>query len=177
MASTVSSEIVLPLPGFDVVYPPNESGEWYKTFMASEAGGGLDPYDMRRKQKDFSLSGGYRKVLARIGQDSEVSVHEYLDEEGDKQFVETDMEKIKKAQARRGASMQEAAAEEQVRRRRRRKQPEWAIGHQLQPNSPQYSSSNLPRVNMRQWHFENCPREVLEHTSQNLWVEDSGTLD
>ncbi|EXJ54866.1 uncharacterized protein A1O5_12932 [Cladophialophora psammophila CBS 110553] len=89
-------DIVLPLPGFDVVYPANASGEWYKTFMASEAGGQLDPYNMRRKQKDFSLSGGYRKVLARIGETFEVSVHEYGDRDGDKQFVETDMERIQR---------------------------------------------------------------------------------
>ncbi|KIW88501.1 uncharacterized protein Z519_11070 [Cladophialophora bantiana CBS 173.52] len=89
-------DIVLPLPGFDVVYPANASGEWYKTFMASEAGGRLDPYNMRRKQKDFSLSGGYRKVLARIGETFEVSVHEYGDRDSDKQFVETDMERIQR---------------------------------------------------------------------------------
>ncbi|OAP64242.1 hypothetical protein AYL99_00214 [Fonsecaea erecta] len=92
-------DIVLPLPGFDVVYPANASGEWYKTFMASDAGGGLDPYRMRRKQKDFSLSGGYRKVVARIGETFEVSVHEYGDGEGDRQFVETDMERILREKA------------------------------------------------------------------------------
>lgn len=86
-------DIVLPLPGFDVVYPANASGEWYKTFMASEAGGGLDPYDMRRKQRDFSLSGGYRKVLARIGADYDLQVHEYTND--NTQFVETDMDRIK----------------------------------------------------------------------------------
>jgi len=89
-------DIVLPLPGFDVLYPANESGAWYKSFMSSEAGGGLDPYDMRRKNRDFSLSGSYRKILARIGEDWEVNVHEYSEAEGEKQFVETDLEKIKK---------------------------------------------------------------------------------
>ncbi|KAK4943497.1 multisubstrate pseudouridine synthase 7 [Elasticomyces elasticus] len=88
-------DVVLPLPGYDVLYPANASGEWYKTFMATEAGGGLDPYDMRRKQKDFSLSGGYRKVLAKIGEDFDVQVHEYSDD--DRQFVETDMDRIKKS--------------------------------------------------------------------------------
>ncbi|KAH0837380.1 hypothetical protein AYO21_10335 [Fonsecaea monophora] len=92
-------DIVLPLPGFDVVYPANASGEWYKTFMASEAGGGLDPYSMRRKQKDFSLSGGYRKMVARIGETFEVGVHEYGDGDGDKQFVETDMERLRREKA------------------------------------------------------------------------------
>lgn len=87
-------DVVLTLPGFDVLYPANAVGDWYKTFMASEAGGGLDPYNMRRKQKDFSLSGGYRKVMARIGHDWEVQVHEYEGGQEDKQFVQTDMERI-----------------------------------------------------------------------------------
>ena len=98
-------DIVLPLPGFDVLYPVNESGTWYKTFMATEAGGELDPYDMRRKQKDFSLSGGYRKVLARIGEDWEMRVEEYADGDGDKQFVETDMDKIKKGEQKDGGTL------------------------------------------------------------------------
>ncbi len=92
-------DVVLPLPGFDVVYPANASGDWYAAFMASEAGGGLDPRDMRRRQKDFSLSGGYRKILARIGADFDVQVHKYdVDADGGRepQFVETDMEKLLK---------------------------------------------------------------------------------
>ena len=92
-------DIVLPLPGFDVEYPSNAVGEWYKTFMASELGGGLDPMNMRRKQKDFSLSGGYRKVVARIGQDFDVQVHTYNDSDGDKQFVKTDLEIIQDTSA------------------------------------------------------------------------------
>ncbi|KIW70037.1 hypothetical protein PV04_02348 [Phialophora macrospora] len=105
-------DIVLPLPGFDVLYPANASGEWYKSFMASEAGGELDPFNMRRKQKDFSLSGGYRKMLARIGEAWEVNVHEYDGEEAEKQFVETDLEKIKKGdqEAHQGVN-QDAASE------------------------------------------------------------------
>jgi len=91
-------DIVLPLPGYDVLYPANACGEWYKTFMASEDGGHLDPYDMRRKQRDFSLSGGYRKILARIGEDFDVQVQEYDDE--NTQFVETDMDRLKRKNSR-----------------------------------------------------------------------------
>ncbi|KAI1609389.1 pseudouridine synthase [Exophiala viscosa] len=100
-------DVVLPLPGYDVLYPANASGDWYKTIMATEAGGGLDPYDMRRKQKDFSLSGGYRKVLARIGEDFDVEVHEYSND--DQQFVETDMDRIKKS--KQGEKSGEGSAE------------------------------------------------------------------
>ena len=86
-------DVVLPLPGFDILYPANAMTEFYKTFMASEKGGGLDPFDMRRKQRDFSLSGSYRKILARIGSGYEVSVRPYTAD--DEQFVRTDWEVMK----------------------------------------------------------------------------------
>lgn len=86
-------DIVLPLPGYDVLYPANAMAEFYKTFMSGEKGGGLDPMNMRRKQKDFSLSGSYRKVLARTGPGYEVKVRAYSDD--NEQFVETDMDIIK----------------------------------------------------------------------------------
>ena len=88
-------DIVLPQPGYDVVYPPNGMTDWYKTFMANEQGGGLDPFDMRRKQKDYSLSGGYRKALARIAPEYAFQVRTYEDE--NEQFVETDLDRLKKA--------------------------------------------------------------------------------
>lgn len=100
------SDIVLPLPGFDVLYPANAMTDFYKDFMGSDrrggggknsegdkAGGGLDPFDMRRKQKDLSLSGSYRKIVAKIGDAYEVQVRAYQDE--NEQFVETDLDKIK----------------------------------------------------------------------------------
>lgn len=85
-------DIVLPLPGFDVVYPSNAIGDFYKEFMGSEAGGKLDPYDMRRKWKDISLSGGYRKLLARPGANMSCDVREYSTEL--EQMVETDLERL-----------------------------------------------------------------------------------
>lgn len=84
-------DIVLPLPGFDVVYPSNELGGFYTSFMKSEAGGGLNPLDMRRKWKDISLSGGYRKVMARPA-NVEYEVKAYGGE--DEQLVLTDLEKL-----------------------------------------------------------------------------------
>ena len=88
-------DIVLPTPGFDVIYPPNELGEDYKTFMASQRGGELDPHDMRRKWKDFSLSGSYRKLLARPNEDIHFEVKAYEGE--DEQFVETDLDRLQRA--------------------------------------------------------------------------------
>ena len=88
------TDIVLPLPGFDVAYPANEIGEFYKEFMQSERGGGLDPYNMRRKWKDFSLSGGYRKFLARPAA-IEWEVRSYTHET--EQLVKTDVDRITEA--------------------------------------------------------------------------------
>ena len=85
-------DVVLPLPGFDVLYPPNEVTHFYKAFMTSEQGGGLDPNDMRRKQKDYSLSGGYRKIMARIAPEFEVQIRAYGAD--DEQFVETDLDRL-----------------------------------------------------------------------------------
>jgi len=87
-------DVVLPQPGFDVEYPSNEIGEYYKEFMGSERGGGLDPHDMRRKWKDVSLSGGYRKLLGRPGTGMSFEIKKYSKE--DEQLVETDLERLMK---------------------------------------------------------------------------------
>ncbi|KAL5002495.1 pseudouridine synthase [Aspergillus recurvatus] len=85
-------DIVLPLPGFDVLYPSNKMTDFYKEFMGSPRGGGLDPFNMRRKWKDASLSGSYRKVLSRMGGDYSVDVRLYSRD--DEQFVRTDLENL-----------------------------------------------------------------------------------
>ena len=79
-------DVVLPTPGFDVEYPRNSIGDFYKTFMGSERGGYLDPHDMRRPYKDFSLSGSYRKLTARPSKDVTFEIKAYTDEH--EQFVE-----------------------------------------------------------------------------------------
>lgn len=88
-------DIVLPLPGYDIVYPENETGTFYRTFMTSIEGGELDPNNMRRKQREFSLSGSYRKIVERIGEDFEVWVHKY--DKDEEQFVKTDLELLDRA--------------------------------------------------------------------------------
>lgn len=87
-------DVVLPQPGFDVEYPKNEIGRFYKEFMGSERGGGLDPHNMRRPWREVSLSGGYRKFLARPLQPLEFKVHSYVRNE--EQFVEADLQKLRK---------------------------------------------------------------------------------
>lgn len=87
------SDIVLPLPGFDILYPPNAMTGFYKRFMGDAEGGGLDPFDMRRRWKDISLSGSYRKVVQRVGGVFEFDVRLYGgDGDDEEQFVRTDVE-------------------------------------------------------------------------------------
>jgi tRNA pseudouridine13 synthase len=95
-------DIVLPLPGYDVLYPANEIGKFYEEFMASEAGGGLHPHKMRRSWKDISLSGGYRKMLSKPAEGFQCEVRSYTGDE--QQLVETDLERLEKRTANAGAS-------------------------------------------------------------------------
>ena len=50
-------DVVFPLPGYDVVYPENDMKDHYRQIMADD---GLDISNMRRKVKDYALSGAYR---------------------------------------------------------------------------------------------------------------------
>ena len=85
-------DIVLPLPGYDVLYPANEIGKFIEEFMASDVGGRMDPHNMRRAWKDVSLSGSYRKMMARPGKDLHVDVRSYGKD--DEQMVQTDLERL-----------------------------------------------------------------------------------
>jgi tRNA pseudouridine13 synthase len=88
-------DIVLPTPGWDIEYPQNEIGDFYKEYMGSDAGGNLDPADMRRPNKDFSLSGSYRKMMARVSDNCTFKVKAYRAET--EQMVETDLEILEKS--------------------------------------------------------------------------------
>lgn len=56
-------DVVLPTPGFDILYPSNEKlKQVYVDVMAKD---GLDPDNMARKVRDFSLSGSYRNIMER----------------------------------------------------------------------------------------------------------------
>jgi tRNA pseudouridine13 synthase len=55
-------DIVLPTPGWDIVYPEiPELVQVYKDVMRQEK---LDPMEMKRSVREYSLTGAYRKVLA-----------------------------------------------------------------------------------------------------------------
>ncbi|OQE14645.1 hypothetical protein PENFLA_c036G06665 [Penicillium flavigenum] len=87
-------DLVLPQPGYDIIYPENEMKEFYRRFMESEQGGGLDPSNMRRQWKDISLSGSYRKIFSRMVTNN-YSFDVKLYSKDDEQFVKTDLQKLK----------------------------------------------------------------------------------
>lgn len=55
-------DIVMPLPGFDVIYPSHHVGKGYREMLEAD---GLDIDNMRHKIKDYSLAGAYRRIIIR----------------------------------------------------------------------------------------------------------------
>ncbi|CAJ0912526.1 5384_t:CDS:2, partial [Entrophospora sp. SA101] len=56
------NDVVLPLPGYSVIYPDNIIFDKYKELMYRDK---LDPRSMRRSVKDCSLSGSYRQIIGK----------------------------------------------------------------------------------------------------------------
>uniref|UniRef100_A0A671YUJ3 Pseudouridylate synthase 7 homolog n=1 Tax=Sparus aurata TaxID=8175 RepID=A0A671YUJ3_SPAAU len=52
-------DIVMPLPGFDVIYPSHHG---YRELLSADK---LDIDNMRHKVKDYSLAGAYRRIIIR----------------------------------------------------------------------------------------------------------------
>ncbi|KAI1766340.1 pseudouridine synthase [Hypoxylon sp. FL1150] len=102
-------DVVLPSPGWDVVYPDNEIGRFYKDFMAKEENGGLDPQDMLRRQRDFSLPGSYRKLMGKFISTPSASVQAYLNDTD--QLVPTDLDLIRSRKAKETAERASAQRE------------------------------------------------------------------
>ncbi|KAG8577170.1 hypothetical protein GDO81_010094 [Engystomops pustulosus] len=53
-------DVVMPLPGFDVIYPKHKLAAAYEEMLAVDK---LDIKNMRHRVKDYSLAGAYRKLL------------------------------------------------------------------------------------------------------------------
>jgi tRNA pseudouridine13 synthase len=140
---------VLPQPGFDVEYPKNDIGDFYKDFMGSEKGGGLDPHNMRRGWREVSLSGGYRKFLARPLKPVEFDVYKYVKE--DQQFVETDLQRLRQASGEaiqsdrtaNGDSKKDVEMEDGEEKEEEKEEKKLAVVIKLQLASSQYATMAL----------------------------------
>ncbi|XP_077981805.1 pseudouridylate synthase 7 homolog [Glandiceps talaboti] len=55
-------DVVLPMPGYDSIYPKNQVGVWYKEILSED---GLDINNMKHSVKDYSLVGSYRKIVGK----------------------------------------------------------------------------------------------------------------
>lgn len=93
------SNIVLPGPGFDVMYPENDVGDFYVEFMKRPENGGLDPQQMRRATKDFSLSGTYRHFVGRFKTEPKWEVRTYLDDNEQMRPTDVDLIEQRKKEA------------------------------------------------------------------------------
>ncbi|KJZ72162.1 hypothetical protein HIM_08427 [Hirsutella minnesotensis 3608] len=109
-------DVVLPSPGYDVVYPDNEIGDFYKDFMAREENGGLDPHNMRRIRREFSLPGRYRKLMGRFLAPPSIDFRLYDDEA--EQMHPTDMDAIKAARGGGGKRPRDGDAKDDAARKR-----------------------------------------------------------
>ena len=108
-------DIVLPTPGYDVVYPENDIGEFYKEFMGRDENGNLDPYKMRRMRREFSLPGRYRKIMNRFLATPSAEVRAYSDDT--EQMHPTDLDNIKASKgANRKRSREDAESDSTVKK-------------------------------------------------------------
>lgn len=90
-------DLVLPCPGYDILYPDNDIGEFYVEFMSRPENGRLNPHKMRRAKKDFSLSGAYRHIVGRFIGEPKWEVRTYTDD--NEQMRPTDANLIEQRKA------------------------------------------------------------------------------
>lgn len=70
-------DIVLPMPGFDIVYPSNKQLE--QVYIDEMGKDGFDPFKMARRVREFSLAGSYRHVMSKP-QNLDYQIVKYKDE-------------------------------------------------------------------------------------------------
>ncbi|VDP70852.1 unnamed protein product [Echinostoma caproni] len=82
------TDVVLPLPGFAVRYPENESGQWYHELLKED---GLTVDSLRHQVKDFALPGSYRALVVKP-KDVSFTIREYTDPSVP--LIESDLQKL-----------------------------------------------------------------------------------
>lgn len=91
-------DLVLPCPGYDILYPDNETGDFYVEFMSRPENGRLNPHQMRRAKKDFSLSGAYRHIVGRFIGEPKWEVRTYTDDNEQMRPTDTNLIEQRKAE-------------------------------------------------------------------------------
>uniref|UniRef100_A0A674AYT4 Pseudouridylate synthase 7 homolog n=1 Tax=Salmo trutta TaxID=8032 RepID=A0A674AYT4_SALTR len=81
-------DVVMPLPGFDVIYPTHHVGKGYREMLSAD---NLDIDNMRHRVRDYSLAGAYRRILIKP---SDVSWEVINYEDPRVSLVHTDVEKL-----------------------------------------------------------------------------------
>ncbi|KAI0238771.1 TRUD domain-containing protein [Lamellibrachia satsuma] len=56
-------DVVMPLPGYDVVYPASEVGAWYQDLLQQD--GFANSSALQHKIRDYQLPGGYRTLIIK----------------------------------------------------------------------------------------------------------------
>ncbi|XP_034239113.1 LOW QUALITY PROTEIN: pseudouridylate synthase 7 homolog [Thrips palmi] len=84
------TDIVLPLPGYDVVYPNNSVGSYMKDLLKDD---GLTSESMHQQVRQYSVRGTYRPIIAPVDKLSWKIVH-YNDTEAD--FIASDYDEMMK---------------------------------------------------------------------------------
>lgn len=83
-------DVVLPTPGFDIKYPTNKELE--KVYVDVMAKDGLDPHNMGRKVREFSLAGSYRNIITKP-QSLSYELVQYTDDQ--QPLIRTDLELLR----------------------------------------------------------------------------------
>ncbi|KAG8225012.1 hypothetical protein J437_LFUL006023 [Ladona fulva] len=83
------TDIVLPLPGYDITYPNNIVAEWYEEILKID---GLSSASLKQNVRKYSLSGSYRKVICHPKDFSWSSV-QYNDPTVE--LVQSDLQRLK----------------------------------------------------------------------------------
>lgn len=82
-------DVVLPTPGFDIVYPADKQlNQLYVDIMSKD---NMNPFDMKRKVRDFSLAGSYRTI---INKPTDLEYHIVNYENPTDQLINTDLEML-----------------------------------------------------------------------------------
>ncbi|CAB1347373.1 unnamed protein product [Coregonus sp. 'balchen'] len=81
-------DVMMPLPGFEVIYPTHHVGKGYREMLSAD---NLDIDNMRHRVRDYSLAGAYRRILIKP---SDVSWEVINYEDPRVSLVHTDVEKL-----------------------------------------------------------------------------------